>query len=139
MTATKEEELRRTHRRTSGRAPGWFFRLEGLSDGEWVAEGRTVHGDVVCRSGAAPEIALERCVADAARFIRRPDMRWRLAAMGAILLLMAGVLALAIWMRSTSHLANDFPPGWNCESYGGATVCAPEHTLTNGVEEARER
>lgn len=49
----------------SDRVPGWFFRLEEVSAGAYLAEGADLCGRQASRTGADPEAVLEACMADA--------------------------------------------------------------------------
>jgi hypothetical protein len=49
------------------RVPGWFFRLEELSAGAWIAEGTDLWGRKVTQDGHDERILLESCCEAARR------------------------------------------------------------------------
>lgn len=59
-----ERKLRRTHP-IQDRVAGWFFRVDEISAGVYLAEGRDLYGRMVSRTGVDPDQLLEQCVADA--------------------------------------------------------------------------
>lgn len=49
-----------------GKTPGWFFRMEEVSNGAWIVEGSDLWGRRVSRGGGDPDDMLAACEEDAA-------------------------------------------------------------------------
>lgn len=49
-----------------GKTPGWFFRMEEVSNGAWIVEGSDRWGRRVSRGGGDPDDMLAACEEDAA-------------------------------------------------------------------------
>jgi hypothetical protein len=63
-----EKRLRRTYP-IDDRVAGWFFRVDEVSAGVYVAEGVDLYGRTVSRTGYDPDRLLDECVADASSFL----------------------------------------------------------------------
>jgi hypothetical protein len=49
------------------RLPGWFFRMQEVSNGCWIVEGTDLWGRQVSDSGTDEQVLLESCIAAAER------------------------------------------------------------------------
>ena len=58
------DKLRQTHP-MDDRLEGWFFQVEEVSAGCYIAEGKDLHGHEVSRHNVDSEKALADCIADA--------------------------------------------------------------------------
>ncbi|HEX5009833.1 MAG TPA: hypothetical protein VFY71_05490 [Planctomycetota bacterium] len=65
-----EALVRRTHP-IADRVPGWFFRVEERSPGQWYAEGIDLWGRKVAITADDDERALSTCIADVQEIKRR--------------------------------------------------------------------
>ena len=69
VSPSDEKEIRRTYP-IDDRVAGWFFRVDEVSAGVYVAEGVDLYGRSVSRTGYSdPERLLDECVADASSFL----------------------------------------------------------------------
>ena len=68
MDTEKEEQLKEKFPIT-GLVPGWFFKVEELSNCVFLAEGTDLFGRVVSHNGTDPDLLLDKCQNDAKRIL----------------------------------------------------------------------